>query len=450
VKEKEMSYKKYKMSRRDFLRLSALGMGSSVLAACGAKATQSPAAEEKPTEVEELPPVEPVTLRYIHWWCEGDAHTETVDWMFSEFQKQNPNIKIDSVCVPSEGPDKVAAECAAGSCPDIINWASIAQAEAGQLLDISEWMMENHDRFIWQPDTIQLKLNDKMYGWSAEFGTVPQIWNIRLLEAAGVSEIPMTWDSVVSAAEKLWANKIAWSSMTWTYGYFNAFLPQIPGVFDAWWNAGKTGVWDVPELREAGVMIGEKLLEVLPFTHPSDAEDDWDAAVALFITEQTASEYNGPWTIGGDLKSEGAAEGLMDVCVAKPWPKAFELGPSLEMDTYTMIGASAAVADDSAKLNAVFKLFDWWIGKEVAQKFISDAQSPLGVTEPITDALAGRLLSEFYSAANDANSYLTGVFTMSKVGDAWNAPIDFVKALHAGKSPEEATDIWIQEMTPAA
>jgi ABC-type glycerol-3-phosphate transport system substrate-binding protein len=236
--------------------------------------------------------------------------------------------------------------------------------------------------------------------------------------------------------------------MTWTYGYFNAFLPQIPGVSDAWWNAGQTGVWDIPELREAGLKIGEKIMQVLPFTLASDAEDDWDMATTLFMTEQTASEYNGPWTIGSDLKNEAAAEGLMDVCTAKPWPKAFELGPTLELDTYTMVGAAAAVADDPAVEEAVYRLFDFWISKEVAQRYISDSQSPLGVTEPVTPELAGRLLSEFYSAADEANSFLSGVFSMSKVGDPWIAPIDFVKALHAGKSPEEATDIWIKEMTP--
>jgi hypothetical protein len=38
---------------------------------------------------------------------------------------------------------------------------------------------------------------------------------------------------------------------------------------------------------------------------------------------------------------------------------------------------------------------------------------------------------------------------MPNVGDPWNAPIDVCKALQAGMSPEEAVDIWIQEMTPA-
>jgi ABC-type glycerol-3-phosphate transport system substrate-binding protein len=436
-----------RLTRRDFLRLSA-GVGAgAILSACKA-ATPEPT--EAPTLAAAPTPTEEVTLRYIHWWCEGDAHTDTTAWQMAEFEKRNPGIMIDNVCIPVEAQNKVAAECAAGQCPEIVNWASIQQAQEGLLLDITDWMTANEDRFVWDPATIQLKVDGKMYGFSAEYGTVPLIWNTRLLEKAGVSDTPISWEETVAAAEKLWDIGVAWSSMCWTYGYFNAFIPQIPGAYDAWWEAGQTGNFDTPELREAGVKICEKILKVLPFTLASDAEDDWDAAIKLFITEQTASEYNGPWTIGNDLTAEGAAEGLMDVCTAKPWPKAFELGPTLEADTYTMVGASAAVADNPAVEAAVFKFFDWYIGEEVAKRYISEAQSPLGVTEPITPELAGRLLSEFYTSLDEANSYLTGVFAMPKVGDGWNAPIDVCKALHAGMSPEEAVDIWIQEMTPQA
>jgi ABC-type glycerol-3-phosphate transport system substrate-binding protein len=441
------------LTRRDFLRLSAGAGAVAALAACAPKpepAPEEPAEappEEAPAEAPAAP--EEVTLRYIHWWCEGDAHTDTLAWQIEEFENRNPGIKIDNVCIPGDAPQKIAAECAAGECPELVNWASIQQAQGGLLLDLTDWMMEKEDRFVWQPETIQLKVDDKLYGFSAEYGTVPLIWNTRLLEQAGVSDVPMTWDEVVAAAEKLWEIDVAWSSMCWTYGYFNAFIPQIPGMYDAWWEAGQTGEFDTDELREGGVQICQKILEVLPFTWETDAEDDWDAAVSLFITEKTASEYNGAWTIGNDLKAEGAAEGLIDVSAARPWPKAFELGPSLEVDTYTMVGASAAVADDAAVLDAVFKFFDWTISEEVAKRYISEAQSPLGVTEPITPELAGRLLSEFYSGLDTANSYLTGVFAMSNVGDAWNAPIDVVKALQAGMSPEEAVDIWVQEMTPA-
>jgi hypothetical protein len=115
-----------------------------------------------------------------------------------------------------------------------------------------------------------------------------------------------------------------------------------------------------------------------------------------------------------------------------------------------MIGASAAVANNPAVEEAVYKYFDWWISEEVAKRYISEAQSPLGLTEPITEDLAGRLVSEFYAAIDAADVYLITPATMTKVGDTWNAPLDAIRALHAGMSTEEAADIWIQEMTPKA
>jgi ABC-type glycerol-3-phosphate transport system substrate-binding protein len=318
------------------------------------------------------------------------------------------------------------------------------------LLDLTGWMETHKERFIWTPEVIQLKVNDKYYGWSAEYGTVPLVWNTRLLEKAGVSGIPMTWDDLLVAAEKLKSIDVYWSNMAWTPGYFNQFLPQIPGAHEAWVQAGETGQWDTPALRAAATQICEMILPVLPYTPSSDAEDDWDAAVKNFIVEQTAAELNGAWTIGNDLKADGAAEGLADVCVAGPWPEAFPQGPSVEVGTFTMIGASAAVADHSSLSDAVFKLFDWWISEEVARRYISEAQSPMGVTEPITPELAGRLLSEFYATTDQVKSYFTTPASMTKVGDGWGAPIDAIKMLHASGSVEQAVDIWIQEMTPRA
>jgi ABC-type glycerol-3-phosphate transport system substrate-binding protein len=459
-----------KLTRRDFLYLSAGVSVGTILAACGPQPAASPeqpaptraAAEATPTPavaqatattevaVETPAPAKEVTLRYIHWWCEGDAHFETLNWQVEEFEKRNPGIKIDSVCIPSDAPAKISSECAAGKCPEIINWATAQQAEEGLLLDITDWMNAHKDRFIWKPDVIQLKVNDKMYGWSAEFGTEAPVWNTRLLKKAGVSEIPMTWDDVLVVAEKLKSTDVAWSNMCWTPGYFNNLIPQIPGAHEIWVKAGETGQWDTPELREVGAQICQKILTVLTYTPGTDAEDDWDAAVKNFISERTAMEVNGTWTIGNDLKAQGAAEGLADVCSVKPFPKAFQGGTSTPVATYTMVGASAAVADNVAVREALFKFFDWWISEEVAKRYISEAQSPMGVTEPITPDLAGRLLSEFYAAISDADVYLTTPASMTKVGDSWNAPLDAIKALHAGKSINEAVDIWIKEMTPHA
>jgi ABC-type glycerol-3-phosphate transport system substrate-binding protein len=391
-----------------------------------------------------------VVLRFIHWWCEGDAHSATLTWQFDEFQKQHPDIQIDSVCIPQEAPAKISTECAAGQCPEIINWASAVQAEQGLLLDLTDWMNQQQDRFVWEPDVIQLKVNDRLYGWSAEYGTVPLVWNRRLLEQAGIAGIPTTWADLVAAAEALRSIDVYWGNMAWTPGYFNHFLPQIPGAHEAWVKAGETGEWDTPELRAAAAQICETILQVLPYTPPSDAEDDWDAAVKNFMVELTASELNGAWTIGNELTAEGAAEGLADACTVSAWPKAFEQGPSVEVGTFTMLGISAAVAQNAPVQEAAFALFDWWIGEEVAQRYISEAQSPMGLTEPITPELAGRLLSEFYATMDQADSYFTTPASMTMVGDGWNAPIDAIKMLHATGDVEQAVAIWIQEMTPKA
>jgi ABC-type glycerol-3-phosphate transport system substrate-binding protein len=119
------------LSRRDFLKASEIALSGVLLAAC-AQATETTAPEEAaPEEPTTAPAAGEVNLRYIHWWCEGDAHYNTINWQIEEFQKRNPGITIESVCIPSDAPAKITAECSAGKCPEIVNWASPQQAEAG-------------------------------------------------------------------------------------------------------------------------------------------------------------------------------------------------------------------------------------------------------------------------------------------------------------------------------
>jgi len=122
-------HKHAQVTRRALLRLAALAGSGAFIAACGAPAarptaepaagTPVPAAE--PTRTVAPAPAKEVTLRYVHWWCEGDAHAATLTWQIDEFQKRNPGIKIDNVCIPSDAPAKISTECAAGKCPEIIN-----------------------------------------------------------------------------------------------------------------------------------------------------------------------------------------------------------------------------------------------------------------------------------------------------------------------------------------
>lgn len=92
-----------KISRRDFLKLGALGAASAVVAGCGqaATATQAPAApantaipDVKPTEAAPtaVPPKKPVTLDFLAW---GDnADLPAWEKLVQLYQERNPHVTI--------------------------------------------------------------------------------------------------------------------------------------------------------------------------------------------------------------------------------------------------------------------------------------------------------------------------------------------------------------------
>ena len=86
-----------KLSRRDFLKLTALGTASVVVASCGPSATEAPVeapageapAAAAPTAV---PPKEPVTLDFLAW---GDnADLPAWEQLVQMYMERNPNVTI--------------------------------------------------------------------------------------------------------------------------------------------------------------------------------------------------------------------------------------------------------------------------------------------------------------------------------------------------------------------
>jgi ABC-type glycerol-3-phosphate transport system substrate-binding protein len=108
------------LSRRDFLRLSALTAAGAALAGC-AKAT--PEATAAPT-AEPAAPDEVIELVYEqHWDVVTDAHGTAMRWLDETWNSAHPNIKFVSKPVPDgqQSQEKIQFLCSAGDCPEIIH-----------------------------------------------------------------------------------------------------------------------------------------------------------------------------------------------------------------------------------------------------------------------------------------------------------------------------------------
>jgi multiple sugar transport system substrate-binding protein len=198
------------LSRRDFLRLTALAAGSAALAACGSTATEAPStAEEQPAEA---PPAgEKVALRM--WSHQNPSFVTANEQLVKKYTDANPNVEITyenfeySLFIQT-----IQTAMAAKNEADIMemfgSWVQ-SYAKGGTLAEVPEVLMSMSkaqelfyaaplDGYVWE---------GKLYGmpneYNLEVGGV--LANQRMFEEAGLKYKPewKTWEELVADAVKM-------------------------------------------------------------------------------------------------------------------------------------------------------------------------------------------------------------------------------------------------------
>lgn len=221
------------VSRRDFLKLSSLVGGATILAACAPKpvATQAPQATEPPATQAPAVANATVTPTYvvanpapaagqvaIDWWNQFSTPScqATIPLVIDAFQKENPNIvvKYEISGGPPGGGDYtqiLLARIAAGNPPDSITlWTAPSQFGArGALRDIDDMMAVAQYA---KPDAFyegvlkSCKWHGKTYGLPASAGAGCIFINKKKFEEKGIStkreDFPTTWDGLRALSQK--------------------------------------------------------------------------------------------------------------------------------------------------------------------------------------------------------------------------------------------------------
>ena len=151
---------------------------------------------------------EPVTITMIHaWGGTGEDHVAMRD-IYDGFQKENPDIEVQLISMPGrkEMLRKVEDMIMVGDMPDVITFSGMGQnttydfiVENDMALDIMPYVKKDEE---FASNISQTNLNY----WTTEEGelfTVSDVlslsggywYNEDILHAAGVREIPRTWDA---------------------------------------------------------------------------------------------------------------------------------------------------------------------------------------------------------------------------------------------------------------
>ncbi len=207
---------KSRFSRRDFLRMTAIGTAGVVLAGC-AKATEvAPAtSEEKPAE-EAAAPAEAVKLS-IMWRTNVDEEKMLTEWI--PIVKENLGIELETIVVPwDEFETKLMTLYASDSAPDIYGTGGtnpyIERWVRGMVLEMDNYILQEPASFT--EDLFPVALNAyKKEGKTVAmtFGLCPAgTWiNSTRFDEAGVEYPPIDWtdekswtyDDFVATAKKL-------------------------------------------------------------------------------------------------------------------------------------------------------------------------------------------------------------------------------------------------------
>jgi multiple sugar transport system substrate-binding protein len=217
--------KDQKLTRRNFLVLSAGAAVGSWLTACGA-ATPAPeqpaeaAATSAPAAAATSAPAAPeVTTVTFSGWGAGEEEQGIRDAM-KVFEEQNPDIKMEFIHIPAGGTeyaDKVLSMVAAGTPPDtgfVESPVFTTWVRDGMLLDITDSLKADpvigkEGYFIEPQETERCTINGRWYGIGSCWVAPHIYYNADIFEKEGIEppsndpEKDWDWDQLLQVATQL-------------------------------------------------------------------------------------------------------------------------------------------------------------------------------------------------------------------------------------------------------
>lgn len=279
--------------------LLAVLMLTSSLAGCGnQEQTESTAEAEQPSSSGET-----VVLRM----ATGVPETvSTIDSFALAYTEEHPNITLEVTVLPGGVAgfnSAMASKLAANDAPDIFQyqWGSqiTAYAKGGHLMDLTDSGIRETLREIKKPMNVY---QGKDYAYPVYQSLWGLMYNSRLGEEVGVTEIPKTLDQFTELMDKMRENGIEYPFIvpgkdgSGATGFVFCYLHQIvSGQNPDFYYQCVTGEksWDGEEWRN----LFEVYDRLLNYTSPDVLGLDVDNALTRFAREEGAFMVSGPSTI---------------------------------------------------------------------------------------------------------------------------------------------------------
>lgn len=203
------------MIKRKLCAAVALAATVSMLGGCGSNGSSDGAksvdnsVQENSTEsagqTEEAPSEkEPVTIQYFTW---TSGSMSAIEPMVEKFNETNEdNITVEVVLKTGEWQTALKTAILSGQAPDILHGVSdVTEALSNNWIEpwdeyLSDEFKEKIDPYTYKVE-VDGELNTYAFVWGAK--TYKMAYNKELFEAAGITELPTTWEEVYDCARKI-------------------------------------------------------------------------------------------------------------------------------------------------------------------------------------------------------------------------------------------------------
>lgn len=255
----------------------------------------APAATEAPTAA---PAAEIVEITV--WDFYGD--TTPIKPLVAQFEKENPGIKVKFEEVGWDGFwQKLPIAISSGEVPDVVTtglmWAPEYKVSGAYLdvMPLSNGVIngKKFEEVLPKGMLDAAKDGDKVYGIPFDFDAYALYYRADLFEAAGITEIPTTWEGLAEAFKKVSDPSkgvygvvfdTAWSSWDpYLYAFGAKYLD----------DSGKAA-FNSPEAVESIKFIKQMMTDQSALLQTADTGD----TVTLVKSGQVASFINGPYMMG--------------------------------------------------------------------------------------------------------------------------------------------------------
>ena len=274
------------MKKKMIAGLLGVTMVAGLLAGCGGDSGKS--ADGTPT------------IKYAAYSA-GPDHLEDMDAMIEEFEKQNPDIKVEVEVIGFDDYfTKLQTQASSKTLPDVfeMNYENFnTYAGNGVLLDLTDLADGDED---FSPDmltgnTYEYFQNDgKLYGLTEKVSDVVLYYNKDMFDAAGLEypQADWTWDDLLAASQALTKDGVYGFYAPVTYNELYKVVVQNGGaLFD---EEGNPTI-DSAENVEALQWMLDKMLKY--HIQPTTEEMSGKTPEDMFKNSEIAMEVTGSWMV---------------------------------------------------------------------------------------------------------------------------------------------------------